>query len=156
MDWFLTGDNSKYDIWMLQVGGNDINESEGTSIPIYIFLSSDVKIKPQEANHTLSVTDAILLVSGGGDPFVNTDGAYTVRINYQQPVQAITISSGSGLSPEQAEIIEGLSVKAYDMWRLHGLDPSSPMTVTMTSRTAGDIDMDIVSVSGESVTVTRK
>jgi hypothetical protein len=91
--WFLTGDNSKYDIWMMQVGGDDIDESAGTKIPIYIFLSTGVQIKPQEANHTLNVTDGILLVAGGGDPFKNTTGAYVVRINYQQPVQAISFSS---------------------------------------------------------------
>lgn len=33
---------------------------------------------------------------GGGDPFNNTTGAYTVRINYQQPVQAISFSSDGG------------------------------------------------------------
>ena len=96
VDWFLTSDNSKYDIWMMQIGGDDIDESQGTAIPVFIFLASDVKIKPQEADHTLSVTDAILVVAGGGDPFVDTDGEYTVRINYQQPVQAIVISGESG------------------------------------------------------------
>ena len=103
VDWFLTGNNSKYDIWMMQVGGDDINKSEGTAIPIYIFLSSDVKIKPQEASHTLSVTDAILLVAGGGDPFVDTDGYFTVRINYQQPVQAIVVEGA--LSTEEHDKI---------------------------------------------------
>jgi hypothetical protein len=54
------------------------------------------KIKPQEANHTLNINDGILLVNGGGDPFNNTTGSYTVRINYQQPVQAISFATGEG------------------------------------------------------------
>lgn len=95
VDWFLTDDNSKYDIWMMQIGGDD------PSIPIYIFLASDVKIKPQEVSHTLNVTGAILFVAGGGDPFVDTDGYYNVRINYQQPVVAIGYDSGGGLTTEQ-------------------------------------------------------
>jgi hypothetical protein len=116
VDWFLTDDNSKYDIWMMQVGGDDIDESAGTKIPIYVFLSSSVKIKPQEANHTLNVTDGILLVAGGGDPFVNTEGYYVVRINYQQPVQAISFESGGsgGLTTEQnAQLMETLTVKKF-------------------------------------------
>ena len=112
VDWFLTDDNSKYDIWMMQVGGDDIDESQGTAIPIYIFLASGVKIKPQEADHTLTVTDAILVVAGGGDPFQDTDGDYTVRINYQQPVQAITVATGSGLSDEQEEMMMELQERS--------------------------------------------
>ena len=96
VDWWLTDDNSKYGLWMITVGGDDIDMSAGTKIPIYLFLDVSVKIKPQEANHTLAVTDGILLVSGGGDPFMDTTGSYVVRINYQQPVQAISFSSEGG------------------------------------------------------------
>jgi hypothetical protein len=93
VDWFLTGDNSKYLPAFEFVGGNDIDESQGTYIPIYAFLMNGWKIKPQETNHTLSIIDGILLVNGGGDPFNNTTGAYSVRINYQQPVQAISFAT---------------------------------------------------------------
>jgi hypothetical protein len=96
VDWYLSSDNSKYLPAFQQVGGDDIDPIAGTSIPIYAFLMNGWKLKPQEANHTLAVKDGILLVNGGGDPFNNTTGAYTVRINYQQPVQAITVSTGGG------------------------------------------------------------
>ena len=59
------------------------------------------KISPYEADHTLSVTGGILLVDGGGDPFNDTIGDYVVRINYQQPVQAITVSTGSAALTEE-------------------------------------------------------
>lgn len=103
VDWVLTSDNSKYPIAFSQVGGNSIDSSTGTSIPLYYFLLSGWRIRPDERNHTLSVANGILLVDGGGDPFVNTIGSYVVRINYQQPVQAITVSTGgsSGATPEQ-------------------------------------------------------
>jgi hypothetical protein len=103
VDWFLTSDNSKYLPAFKQVGGDDIDPVSGTTVPIYAFLMNGWRISPQEANHTLSVQDGILLVDGGGDPFNNTEGAYTVRINYQQPVQAITVASGGGggYTPEQ-------------------------------------------------------
>lgn len=98
VDWLVTDDNSKYPIALESVGGNDIDLSAGTKVPIYAFLANGWRIKPQEANHTLNVTDGILLVAGGGDPFVNTAGSYIVRINYQQPVQAISFSTGGSSS----------------------------------------------------------
>jgi hypothetical protein len=104
VDWFLTGDNSKYLPAFTQVGGNAIDLSAGTSIPIYAFLMNGWRLKPQEANHTLTVSDGVLLVNGGGDPFNNTAGAYTVRINYSQPVQAITVSTGGGSGTTPSEI----------------------------------------------------
>ena len=100
VDWFLTDDNSKYLPAFQQVGGDDIDESAGTKIPIYVFLMNGWKIKPQEADHTLTVSDGILLVNGGGDPFNDTVGAYVVRINYQQPVQAISFTSEGAVTPE--------------------------------------------------------
>lgn len=96
VDWVSIGDNSKYRIAMEQVGGNTIDATAGTFIPIYAFLVNGWRIKPQESDHTLNVVDGILLVEGGGDPFISTLGDYTVRINYQQPVQAITVSTAGG------------------------------------------------------------
>ena len=107
VDWFLTGDNSKFLPAFQTVGGDDISITDGTKIPIYSFLQNGWKIKPQEANHTLTINDGILLVNGGGDPFINTTGAYTVRINYQQPVQAISFSSGGGTTNMWEQVIEG-------------------------------------------------
>jgi hypothetical protein len=104
VDWFLTGDNSKYLPAFKSVGGDDIDPTQGTKIPIYSFLVNGWKLKPQEANHTLTINDGILLVNGGGDPFLNTTGAYTVRINYQQPVQAISFATGGGTGLTLSEI----------------------------------------------------
>lgn len=95
VDWWLTSDNSKYEFPMQEVGGNDIDVGAGISIPIYIFLDPAWTIVPQNANHTLYVTGGILLVEGGGDPFSSVAGR-TVRIVYQQPVQAIGVAGGSG------------------------------------------------------------
>lgn len=114
VDWYLTGDNSKYLPTFSQVGGNDIDAGAGTKIPIYAFLLNGWKIKPQEANHTLGVSDGVLLVEGGGDPFVNTTGSFVVRINFQQPVQAISFSSGGGSGgsgPTASEIADAVWAK---------------------------------------------
>lgn len=107
VDFIKISDNSKYQFAMSSIGGVPIDPSEGIFIPVYVFLTNGWRIRPQESNHTLTVNDGILLVNGGGDPFLNTIGAYTVRIKYQQPVQAISFSSGggspSGLTLEEIE-----------------------------------------------------
>jgi hypothetical protein len=86
---------------MFNLGGDDISVIDGTKVPIYLFLQNGWCIKPQEASHTLAVVNGILIVSGGGDPFVDTLGDFVVRINYQQPVQAISFSAegGAGVDP---------------------------------------------------------
>ncbi len=95
-DWVLDSDNSKYAPAFSVVGGDPIDSDAGTSIPLYAFLENGWRIKPQEANHTLNVSDGILLVTGGGDPFKDTNGSFVIRINYQQPVQAIGFSTSGG------------------------------------------------------------
>lgn len=96
VDWLSINDNSKYLPMFNLVGGDSIDITAGTSIPFYAFLLNGWKIKPQENNHTLSVFGGVLLVSGGGDPFINTIGPFTVRVNYSQPVQAVTVSTSGG------------------------------------------------------------
>jgi hypothetical protein len=97
VDWFVSASgNQKYLPAFLTVGGDVIDAAAGTSIPIYGFLVNGWRVRPQEADHTLTVNDGILLVSGGGDPFLDTLGNHIVRINYQQPVQAITVNTAGG------------------------------------------------------------
>jgi len=104
IDWFLTSDNSKYPLAFEQVGGNSIDVTAGTYIPVYIFMKNGWKIRPQESNHTLNVYDGVLIVEGGGDPFLDTLGTYTVRIKFSQPVQAITVSTGGGSGVSLSDI----------------------------------------------------
>ncbi len=53
----------------------------------YYFLSNGWRLKPSEANQTLQVS-GILLVDGGGDPYLNTDGTFNVRIVATVPLEA--------------------------------------------------------------------
>jgi len=110
VDWFISvNGNQKYLPAFLTVGGDTIDATAGTKIPIYAFLINGWRIKPQEADHTLQVNDGILLVDGGGDPFINTLGDFVVRVNYQQPVQAISFDSGgSGVSYTLEQIADAV------------------------------------------------
>lgn len=152
VDWVVQSDNIKFLPAFDQVGGNDIDVQAGTKIPIYAYLINGWRIKPHEVDHTLPVTGGVLLVAGGGDPFINTTGDFTVRINYQQPVQAITINSGAavagGLTPTQESMLR-------DLWHVHGLDSSSPLVVSPSSRISGQIVQSISELPGDTVVVTR-
>lgn len=106
-DWVLVDDNSKWTPAFLVSGGDSIDPGAGTSVPLYAFLANGWRIKPQEANHTLNVNNGVLLVDGGGDPFVNTLGNYIIRINFQQPVQAITVATG-GLTNQQSQDLSSI------------------------------------------------
>lgn len=113
-DWVAVGTNSQWLPAMSQVGGNPIDATAGTSIPAYIYLMSGWRIRPQEASHSLNVTGGVLLVDGGGDPFINPIGAFAVRINFSQPVQAITVSTGGGGSaPTAVQIADEVWAHAW-------------------------------------------
>jgi hypothetical protein len=114
VDWALTGNNLAYEHAFENQGGTVIDPGEGTYIPAYCYLVNSWRVKPQEADHTLSVKAGVLLVSGGGDPFVDTTGAYTVRINYQQPVQAITVSTGGVTPADVADAVWDEAVADHD------------------------------------------
>jgi hypothetical protein len=60
-----------------------------------------------EANHLL-VIDGNLFVDGGGQPVVQTIGAYNVSTQYTVPVQAQAVSTGGGggLTSDQALRLE--------------------------------------------------
>lgn len=104
--WHATSDNSKYPMAFRLLGGDPIDAAQGTAVPFYAYLQNGWRIRPREADQTLAVTQGVILVEGGGSPFVPTVGDFTVQINYQQPVQAISIgSSGStGTAITAAEI----------------------------------------------------
>lgn len=95
IDWAMLSNNLRFDFAFTGAGGNDIDVVAGTSIPKYAFLTNGWRISPDEDDHQLDVTTGILVVDGGGNPFNNTVGGYNVQINYQQPVQAITVNTSS-------------------------------------------------------------
>ena len=86
------------------VGGEPVDPATGKMVPLFLFLLNGWKIRPYEGDHTLAVVGGTLIGPDGGDPFVSTLGDYTVRIRYEQPVQAIGYST-TGSSGPSAESI---------------------------------------------------
>lgn len=103
-DDMLLSSNFQYAFAFSQIGGNPTGGAN--SVPFYTFINGTAswKVRPDEADHTLNVTDGILVSNDSTDPFVDTLGAYTVRINYQQPVQAIAVTTGGGGGATAADV----------------------------------------------------
>ena len=159
-EWLLAG-NVQYALAFDTVGGEPIDPTAGTLVPLYLFVLNGWKIRPMESDHTLSVTNGVLVVSGGGDPFASTLGDYTVRIRYQQPVQAIGYSTSGTSGPSASDIAAAVRAelavemaRLMDFAKINGLVPGVPAIVTDTSRTAGDVAQTIAE-SGGAVTVSR-
>lgn len=106
-DQILLSNNFIYDFAFGIIGNVTYNSPK--RIPAFTELLNNWKIRPDEADHTLIVENGILYATGGADPFVDTLGAYTVRIIYSQPVEVLSFNSGSGVTPiDKTEIIEGV------------------------------------------------
>src|SRR3990167_3731665 len=95
-DWKDDASLTKFKFPILGIGGQDIGG--GQTISPYYQLLYGWKIRPQEANHTLTVTGNVI-TDDGTDVFVNTVGAYNARIKYI--VSSNSLKSGSGLSTEE-------------------------------------------------------
>lgn len=109
-DWHAS--NPEWPLAFRQVGGDDLGG--GLLIPPYFFLLNGWRVRPMEANHTLVLTGN-LFVEGGGQPVVQTLGAYNVSVQYTVPVQAQAFATGGGTAPTPAQIwahlIDGLAAE---------------------------------------------
>lgn len=126
-DWLLAG-NTGFALALDTVGGEPIDPSSGTLVPLFLFIKNGWKIRPMESDHSLTVTGGSLVVDGGGDPFVSTLGGYTVRIRYQQPVQAIGYSTTGSIAPTVNEITSAIML---------ALQNASPLIPVDTKRMNG-------------------
>lgn len=177
VDWVATGDNFKYLPAFRATGGDDLGG--GISIPAYYFLINGWRVRPMEQNHTLTVTGN-LFVDGGGDPIVPTLGTFNVLVKNVVPVQAQAVSTsggsgatlseieGSAILAKEATVLSRASQASVDaislgglsenqatmileMYELLGLDPTKPLIVTDTFRSAGDITQTISTSATETI-----
>lgn len=107
VDWVALSDNAKYLPAFRSVGGDDLGG--GLLIPPYYFLMNGWRVRPMEANQTLTI-EGNLFVDGGGDPVVPTLGTFNVLTKLVVPVQAQGIATGgSGLTSTQAAQLSALA-----------------------------------------------
>jgi len=112
-DWVAQSDNSKYLMAFSAVGGDPT--VSGQYITPYFFLNNGWRIRPQEANHVLTVTGIVLVLGGSGEPFVPTLGSYNVSIRSIVPIRTETVV-GSGADPWLSVLESGYTAK--DLMRL--------------------------------------
>jgi len=109
-DWQTDLALNKFRFLFRAIGGDDT--SPGEIAPLYAYLLGGWRIRPDEANHVLNIVNGAILVNEDTtlDPFVDTVGAYTVRVRMYVPVQAtqVVVNSGSGLSTAQDTKLMGL------------------------------------------------
>lgn len=155
--WVLAGNASSL-IAFGTVGG-DI-----TAIPLYLFLKNGWRIVPQSADHALTVTNGILEVEGGGDPFVDPAGSYKIRINRETPGIAIGYSTGGSTAPSANEVASAvwahasateIQIRMEEAWGRLGLDTSAPLISGQTQISFGAIVMALTG-NETSSTLTRQ
>lgn len=157
-DWVVLSDNAKYLPAFRAVGGDDLGG--GLSIPPYYFLLNGWRVRPMEANHTLTVTGN-LFVDGGGDPIVQTLDAFNVLTKLIVPVQAQGISTSGANAGEIADAVwqhatgAAVAVRMAEAWARLGLDPTKPLITGETQITFGDIVMAMTGTANQT-TVTRQ
>jgi len=95
VDWFCTGDNSRFLPAMYNIGGDDLGG--GRSLGISYFLENGWKVRPQEANHVLAVSGN-LYSRDGLSPFVSTLGIFnvSVQMTVSNLVDQVAAGGGSG------------------------------------------------------------
>lgn len=106
-EWLLLG-NAGYEQAFRAVGG-DI-----PAIPLYLFILNGWRIIPQSADHTLTVSNGVFEVEGGGDPFVDPVGSYKIRINREAPGIAIGYSSSGSTGPTADSIAAAIGQRVID------------------------------------------
>lgn len=104
--WVAIGDNAKHPQALQVVGGDPLGG--GLFVSSYFFLTNNWKVRPMEANHTLTITGNLTTIDGS-DPIVSTLGNYRVLSVLTVPVQAQAYDAGgggggSGTAPSATEI----------------------------------------------------
>lgn len=110
--WACTSDNAKYLPAMRAVGGDPT--VDGRYLGSTFFMTNGWQLRPDEANHTLTVTGN-LFADGGGDVFVNTLGAYNVRVVMVVTNLIDTVATGgtSLTTAEHDQLMRALTVGQY-------------------------------------------
>jgi len=101
-EWKVLNDNSKYLPAIRTVGGDPTTGAK--SVAPYFFLTNGWKIRPHEADHTLTIAGNLFVDNPetyGNNIIVPTLGEYTVMENLSTTSDAIAVQSGSGLSQEE-------------------------------------------------------
>lgn len=107
-DWVLA-DNAEYANAFNTIGGEPISSDGSQVISPYFFFVNGWKIRPQEADHQLTITGNLLSLDGT-QPTIQTLGDFDVYVRTILSVNSTTTSVSNTLTSEQLRdaIIAGL------------------------------------------------
>lgn len=148
------------------IGGDDT--APGEIAPLYAYLRGGWRMRPQEANHILNMVNGAILVDGDTtlDPFVNTIGAYNVRVRMYVPVQGTIMESGtSGLTPQESQALLDIATDQATITTEIGLINTDIGIITASlisidsdlsamQGDIGDIQISISSIDANIITIT--
>lgn len=140
--------NSKF-FQAIRTTGGDPTIGSGAIAP-YFFFVNGWRMRPFEGNHTLDIVGNVAVDESSDGYIIPTIGSSTVLVNtiFSNNAAVLTVQVGSGLSSDE-------QTKLDELWRIHGLNISEPLTVTLSSRLVGSVTQSIVSEDGGAVIVTR-
>jgi hypothetical protein len=160
-NWLLAG-NLNYEPAIEKVGG-DILIPGQLVMPIAFTLINDWKIRPYEGQHILTIRSNVYS-EDGTNPYILPAG-FDIIVDIKEgtcdndPCDPCAGSGtngiGGGLTPDQDQKLDQISAQMNEVWRLMGLDPTSPVNITKTSRTTTDIDQSFTCDTNGDVTIER-
>jgi hypothetical protein len=140
-DWTLAG-NAQFLPAFRSIGGDPLGG--GVQAGAYYFLNNvdGWRIRPESIDHELVVSGNLY----GENPllpvFIPAIGDFQVLVRLAVSSLTQQVSSGSGLSTEQAAMLS-------ELWKRLGLDPANPLVATTDQITVDDI---VINLSGDGVT----
>ncbi len=146
-EWVLDG-NANFLPAMSAIGGDPIGSGLYTGTTFFIL--NGWKIRPYAGNHTLLISGNVF-GEDGAEIITPVLGSYTVGIQFRNTAQAQGINTSS--SP--AGLTTAQEAKLLEIYALMGLDPTKPLVVSPSSRSAGDNISQTISKTGDTVSVTR-
>jgi hypothetical protein len=121
-DWKDDPSLTKFKFPILAIGGQDIGGSQ--SIAPYYQLRFGWKIRPQEADHILTVAGN-LITDDGSDPFVSTIGDFNVRVKFVVSANAVSLSTGGGGGASAVEIRQEIDANSTIMANIQSRLPNA-------------------------------
>lgn len=94
-EWVSIGENAKFSNAFSVIGGEPINTDGSQVISPYFFFINGWKLRPQEANHQLTINGNLLSLDGT-QPTIPTLGGYEVFVRTILSVNSTSISTGVG------------------------------------------------------------
>jgi hypothetical protein len=138
--------------------GSGLSElGPGVQVGLTVELLGSWQLRFSPGNYIARVAGGNLIGGPGGDPIAYSAGVQTLLI--QSAASTVVTAGGSvPTAPQVAaavrENLEAELLRVIELAKLHGLDVTSPLTVTQTTRTAGDVAQTITSTDSQT-TITR-